>query len=198
MTLKDVALKAECSVSTVSKALKNSSEISEDAKQRILAVAKECGYFKKASTRASVLGGFKTVIFNDVKGDSITLFADFQKLAKKSGLTAIYVSISEKDSLELLNQLGAFGLVLKGGSQKSAGEKVFALKGSFDEANEFLKEISLYMPERPSRAVTSKEGQKAATKNKAKKVTNADEKKAPERAKKEKPAPQKKEEIWLL
>ena len=64
MTLKDVALKANCSVATVSKALKNSSEISEDAKQRILAVAKECGYLKKATTRSAVLGGIKTLIFN--------------------------------------------------------------------------------------------------------------------------------------
>ena len=46
MTLKDVALKANCSVSTVSKALKNSSEISAEAKERIFAVAKECGYLK--------------------------------------------------------------------------------------------------------------------------------------------------------
>ena len=91
MTLKDVALKANCSVATVSKALKNSSEISSDAKQRILAVAKECGYLKKATTRTAVLGGFKTVIFNDVKGEFLKLYSDLQKLAKKQGLIALYV-----------------------------------------------------------------------------------------------------------
>ena len=115
MTLKDVALKANCSVSTVSKALKNSSEISAEAKERILAVAMECGYLKKATTRSAVLGGFKTVIFNDVKGDSGTFYIELQKLAKKQGLTLLYVSISEKESLDLLDELGAFGLIVKGG-----------------------------------------------------------------------------------
>jgi len=94
MTLKDVALMANCSVATVSKALKNSSEISEEAKMRILTVAKECGYFKKATTRSAVLGGFKTVIFNDVEGNNANLYFDIQKLAKKYGLTAIYVHFS--------------------------------------------------------------------------------------------------------
>ena len=112
MTLKDVALKANCSVATVSKALKNSSEISEDAKQRILAVAKESGYLKKATTRSAVLGGLKTVIFNDISGENANLYFEIQKLAKKYGLITIYISVSEKDSLELLNQLGAFGLIL--------------------------------------------------------------------------------------
>lgn len=196
MTLKDVALKANCSVSTASKALKNSSEISEEAKQRILAVAKECGYFKKAVTGVAILGGFKTVIFNDVNGDSSDLFADINKLAKKQGLTAIYVSLSEKDSLELLNQLGAFGLILKGGSQKSAGEKVFVLQNSADEAVKFLKVISAYMPQRPSRAINS--DVKATAKKQTKKVTTTKKEKVDEKVQKPAPVPQKKEEIWLL
>ena len=194
MTLKDVALKANCSVSTVSKALKNSSEISEDAKKRILAVAKDCGYFKKATTRVSVLGGFKTLIFNDIKGDSFELFGDIDRLAKKQGLTSIYVSLSEKDSLELLNQLGAFGLILKGNTSKPLGEKVFVLENSSDEVKEFLKQISEYMPERPSRAISSKTGVKKST-NKTATVKKETKKSEPQKSE---PAPQKKEEIWLL
>lgn len=191
MTLKDVALKANCSVATVSKALKNSSEISEEAKQRILAVAKECGYFKKATTRSAVLGGFKTVIFNDVKGNSVNLYFDLQKLAKKFGLTAIYVSISEKDSLELLTQLGAFGLIVKGGNAKPNSEKVFVLENGADDAKEFLNEISNFMPQRPSRAVAGKkEKSTSITRKKKKSEKPVTDKKT------EKPA--KKEEIWLL
>ena len=192
MTLKDVALKANCSVATVSKALKNSSEISSDAKQRILAVAKECGYLKKATTRTAVLGGFKTVIFNDVKGDFLKLYSDLQKLAKKQGLTALYVSISEKDSLELMGQLGALGLILKGGSSASANEKVFVLNNELSDVVPFLKEITAFMPKRPSRAASSE------TKKKVKKPAESNKKKAIDKAKKQEPVVQKKEEIWLL
>ena len=206
MTLKDVALKANCSVSTASKALKNSSEISEEAKQRILSVAKECGYFKKATTRTAVLGGFKTVIFNDVKGDSVSLFDEFKKLAKKQNLTAIYVSMSEKDSLELLNQIGAYGLVLNGSKNISKDkDKVFVLQKSPDEAKDFLKEISEYMPERPSRATSPERkvkvsAEKQSSKTPAVKIEKTLKKPKQEKPmqKKEEPTPQKKEEIWLL
>lgn len=195
MTLKDVALMANCSVATVSKALKNSSEISEEAKMRILTVAKECGYFKKAATRSAVLGGFKTVIFNDVEGKNANLYFDIQKLAKKYGLTAIYVSISEKEALELLNQLGAFGIILKGENIKISGEKIFELKNSIDDAKDFLKEISDFMPQRPSRATNAKPKKLSKTvsdaknKPKAKEISNNENK--------EKQV-NKKEEIWLL
>lgn len=192
MTLKDVALKANCSVATVSKALKNSSEISSDAKQRILAVAKECGYLKKATTHTAVLGGFKTVIFNDVKGEFLKLYSDLQKLAKKQGLIALYVSISEKDSLELMGQLGALGLILKGGSSASANEKVFVLNNELSDVVPFLKEITAFMPKRPSRAASSE------TKKKVKKPAESNKKKAIDKAKKQEPVVQKKEEIWLL
>ena len=192
MTLKDVALKANCSVATVSKALKNSSEISSDAKQRILAVAKECGYLKKATTRTAVLGGFKTVIFNDVKGEFLKLYSDLQKLAKKQGLTALYVSISEKDSLELMGQLGALGLILKGGSSASANEKVFVFNNELSDVVPFLKEITAFMPKRPSRAASSE------TKKKVKKPAESNKKKAIDKAKKQEPVVQEKEEIWLL
>lgn len=197
MTLKDVALKANCSVSTASKALKNSSEISEEAKQRILDVAIECGYFKKATTRTAVLGGFKTVIFNDIKGDGVNLYFELQKLAKKYSLTLLYVSISEKDSLELLNQLGAFGLILRGENVKSIGEKIFVLKGVSDEAKEFLNEISNFMPQRPSRAVKKKKEKVVTTKNNVKTKKKSEPKTDFKKEKSEKPAA-KKEEIWLL
>lgn len=189
MTLKDVALKANCSMSTVSKALKNSSEISLEAKKRILEVAKECGYLKKATTRTAVLGGFKTVILNDVKGDSISLYIELQKLAKKQGLTLIYISISEKESVELLSEIGAFGLIIKGGSDKIKDEKIFYLKETAIETTEFLKEISSFMPKRPSRAMADKP--KTSSPKKDVLIVK-------EEIKDESSVSQKKDEIWLL
>lgn len=198
MTLKDVALKANCSVSTVSKALKNSSEISAEAKERILAVAKECGYLKKATTRSAVLGGFKTVIFNDVKGDSGTFYIELQKLAKKQGLTLLYVSISEKESLDLLDELGAFGLIVRGGHDKIKDEKIFYLKETALETTEFLKEISSFMPKRPSRAKTDKSKTKSDKMPFSSKRQEPKENKKSEEKKEETPISGKREEIWLL
>ena len=198
MTLKDVALKANCSVSTVSKALKNSSEISAEAKERILTVAKECGYLKKATTRSAVLGGFKTVIFNDVKGDSGAFYIELQKLAKKQGLTLLYVSISEKESLDLLDELGAFGLIVRGGHDKIKNEKIFYLKETALETTEFLKEISSYMPKRPSRAMTDKSKTKSDKKPLSSKKQEPKENKKSEEKKEEIPLSGKREEIWLL
>ena len=197
MTLKDVALKANCSVATVSKALKNSSEISEDAKQRILAVAKESGYLKKATTRSAVLGGFKTVIFNDISGENANLYFEILKLAKKYGLTAVYVSVSEKDSLELLSQLGAFGLILKGKDLKAKDEKVFVLGNNVDEVKEFLKEISEFMPQRPSRASTEKKDKPLSVKRKTVLKKKPESNKVVKEEKDQAPV-SKKEEIWLL
>ena len=197
MTLKDVALKANCSVATVSKALKNSSEISEDAKQRILAVAKESGYLKKATTRSAVLGGLKTVIFNDISGENTNLYFEIQKLAKKYGLITIYISVSEKDSLELLNQLGAFGLILKGDNLNATNEKVFVLQNSADEAKEFLNEISDFMPKRPSRAVSVKGKKTTVTQKSANKKSKVKSNNVNNNENKGETA-HRKEEIWLL
>lgn len=190
MTLKDVALKANCSVATVSKALKNSSEISEDAKQRILAVAKECGYLKKATTRSAVLGGIKTLIFNDVEGNSAEQYFSIQNLAKKQGITTLYLSAGVAHALELLNQLGALGLVIKGGKKAVENEKVFVLQNDLEGVKEFLDDISQFMPQRPSRAgvkgssvAVKRKSENKATKSKVEEI---------------KPEPKKQEEIWLL
>lgn len=202
MTLKDVALKANCSVSTVSKALKNSSEISLEAKKRILEVAKECGYLKKVTTRSAVLGGFKTVIFNDVKGDSGAFYIELQKLAKKQGLTLLYISISEKESVELLSELGAFGLIIKGGSEKLKDEKIFYLKEipleTTEETTEFLKEISSFMPKRPSRAMADKPKTPSPKKDVLIVKEEIKENKDIEQTNDKTSVPQKKDEIWLL
>ncbi len=189
MTLKDVALKANCSVATVSKALKNSSEISEDAKQRILAVAKECGYLKKATTRSAVLGGIKTLIYNDVDGNSAEQYFSIQNLAKKQGITVLYLSASESHALELLNQLGALGLIIKGGKKSSKNEKVFVLQNDLDGLKEFLEEICKFMPQRPSRV---------GVKSVKKAVNNTENKVKAVKKEESKSEPKKQEEIWLL
>ena len=163
MTLKDVAQLSGCSVATVSKALKDSPEISEEVKQRIVLVAKKSGYLKKATTHKAVLGGLKTVIFNDVKADSVELVSVLSKTAKKFGLILMYVSLSVNDAKELMNQLGALGLIVAGAQPTSDSEKVMYLTDNIDKATDFFKWISEYKQKRPSRAGLT--GKKATTKN---------------------------------
>lgn len=51
VTIYDIAKKAGCASSTVSKALNNSSEVSKKRKEEILAIAKEMGYVPNANAR---------------------------------------------------------------------------------------------------------------------------------------------------
>lgn len=200
MTLKEVALKAGCSVATVSKALKNSSEISEDAKQRILTVAKEIGYFKKATTHTAILGGFKTVIFADAKGENAHLYGEIKSAAKKYGITVLYAEMAEKDGAELMNQIGAIGLIVGGNAKTKTEGKVFNLGDGLSNVSEFLKKAAEYMPARPSRAADPEKVTAKANKSIAKNKVTTKKPSAPkaEEVKKEEPAPAKKEEIWLL
>ena len=53
MTLKKVAELANVSVSTASKALKNSFDVSEETRRRVIAAAEQCGYFGEKKKVAS-------------------------------------------------------------------------------------------------------------------------------------------------
>ena len=181
MTLKDVAALAGCSVATVSKALKNSPEISEAVKARIVAVAKESGYLKKATTHCAILGGMKTVLLSDPQGAAVSRLRVVQASAKKQGLILLYVSLSAREARELMMQIGAMGLLLVGGAPVRE-ERVFTLSEDLREITDFLQQIGAYQPKRPSRA-----GQ-------AKKLVNVE---AGQVASIPEP-PTKKEEIWLL
>ncbi len=194
MTLKEVAKRADCSVATVSKALKNSPEISEEVKTRILAIAKESGYLKKATAHKAVLGGMKIVLFNDPKGMFKEEYISLQAKAKKSGLTLLVSALSEVDAKELKTQLGAFGLLLVGRPKKESDPYLLWLE-DLSELEDFLKAAALYRPTRPSRA-----GQNAGERStKSKTTSRKTPEQQPEKPVEPQPEPQKKqEEIWLL
>lgn len=58
MTLKDLAQQAKVSTSTVSKALNNSPDISDETKRYILELAEQSGYRKKYRKKSAVKSGF--------------------------------------------------------------------------------------------------------------------------------------------
>lgn len=190
MTLKDVAVISGCSVATVSKVFKNSPEISEETKQRVLESAEKCGYLKKATSRAAVLGGAKTVIVADFKMRFSDRLPKISAMAEKNGLTVLYTSVNAQTAQELMEQIGAWGLVILGDVAKSGEENMAFITGDLTGLAEFFSLVSTY---RPKRAPRTKNGL-------SKPRAQADQHKAPLPA--EQPAPEElksqKEEIWLL
>lgn len=185
MTLKDVANVSGCSVATVSKVFKNSAEISEETKERVLSAAKRIGYLKKVTSRPAILGGQKPVVFADPKNTYLSSLYDIKKSADRNGLTLVYVMSDDSDALELSQQIGAWGLVVVGHTRLTA-ENVFSFSGDISGLFDYFEKISEYVPKRPSRAKTDSKSKTKAPSNKPKaeepKVTSV----------------KKSEEIWLL
>lgn len=190
MTLKNVAVLSGCSVATVSKVFKNSPEISEETKQRVLESAEKCGYLKKATSRAAMLGGAKTVIVADPGLRFTDRLSRINTLAETNGLTVLYSAVGEETARSLVEQIGAWGLVILGDVAKSGEENIAFLTGDLTGLAEFFASVSTYCPKRAPR---TKSGL-------SKTQVKADSHTAPSPT--EQPAPEeqksKKEEIWLL
>lgn len=176
MTLKDVANISGCSVATVSKVFKNSPEISEETKKKVLLAAEEIGYLKKATTSPLLLGGLKPVVFSDPHQKFISALDKLNKMASHHGLSLIYVVLKIEDSEKLAAQIGAWGLVL---SQKSLDDNAYYFDGDFSALADKFEEFSHFVPKRAPR-----------TKTVAPKKQKADSK--------PKGYEKKQEDIWLL
>lgn len=150
MTLKDVANISGCSVATVSKVFKNSAEISEETKKKVLSVAEKVGYLKKATTSPLLLGGLKPVVFSDPHQKFISSLDKLNKMALQHGLSLLYVILKTEDSKKLAAQIGAWGLVL---SQKSL-EDAYYFDGNFSALSDKFKEFADFVPKRAPRTKT--------------------------------------------
>lgn len=150
MTLKDVAEASGCSAATVSKVFKNSAEISEETKQRVIKAAKEVGYIKKATSRPAVLGGLRPVIFADFGVKYSESIVSFEKLFSRYDFTFLYVSLNTEKAAELSNQIGGWGVVTTEEYLKEK-ENIFYFNGDEKSLTEFLKELSNYVPPRTQR-----------------------------------------------
>jgi len=105
VTLKDIAQECKVSFSTVSKALKGSSEISEETRAAIQAKAKEMGYHPNIAART--LRTNRTydlcVIFEDKTGSGFQhqyfakIISGIQKVAQKNGYEITFTGRDESD-----------------------------------------------------------------------------------------------------
>ncbi len=181
MTLKDVALLTGCSVATVSKAFKNSPEISVETKERIIKAATDCGYIKKATSRTAVLGGIKVILFADPKEKYLSLFSEIKAFCEKEGFTVLYTLENADKATDLMEQIGAIGLILA--DEKQEKEMVFTFEGDISVFEDILDSLNSFMPKRKSRAKTEN----------AKKVSRVPRKKQAVNSESKKES-----EIWLL
>ena len=113
--------------------------------------------------------------------DAFNLYNELLPLAKRQGLMLVYTSVKEGEALELLSQIGAYGLILNGNVKTKNQDRVLVMDDDILSVKEFFGEISEYKVQRASRAIgptKPKPEVKPKTENK--------------------PAPKRDEEIWLL
>ncbi|MGB7394627.1 MAG: LacI family DNA-binding transcriptional regulator, partial [Pricia sp.] len=106
ITLKDIARELEVSISTVSKALKNSEEIGRDTKERVQAFAKLYNY--RPNNIAVSLKNKRTknigVIIPDIVHHFFTtVFRGIEKYANKKGYNVIICVSDESFDREVIN-----------------------------------------------------------------------------------------------
>lgn len=120
VTLKDIAQKAGVSLNTVSRALKNGYDISEETKKKIVKLAKEMGYVPDntavslRSSRSNIIG---LVLPNNTDYFFSLLILNMQSCSQKYSYQTILSntrrdSKSEKDSIKLLLERRVDGLII--------------------------------------------------------------------------------------
>lgn len=119
-TLKDVAKLANVDVSTVSRALNNTSYVHPETKERVYAAARELGYRPNAMARA-LRQGHSRILGVVVPRLHMTIFSEIlqgiEAEAEKQGyMTTVCVTEDdpkvERDRLERLRDLGADGIII--------------------------------------------------------------------------------------
>lgn len=105
MTYKKIAQLANVSLSTVSKALSGSREISNELKEKIIKTAVDCGYFAEKGKRKIEYSGEKDIIIAIICPEIISvsyageITAIKKELEKRGALSAVYVYDFDTDKL---------------------------------------------------------------------------------------------------
>ncbi|MGB5981356.1 MAG: LacI family DNA-binding transcriptional regulator [Nonlabens sp.] len=136
ITLKQLALELGLSISTISKALNNSSEISEDTKQKVLDKATELGY----KSNAGIEYGHKTiaVLLPDIKNDFFAqVLTGLEGLASNEGFKIITCLTNESyekevDYLSTLNKETIDGFIIAAAQETQQLQKYDHFKQLID------------------------------------------------------------------
>lgn len=137
MTVTELSKLTGYAISTVSKALSDSSEISPEAKEKILKVARETGYYDKALRRKKRIGAPKTVgIITDDFSDA-RIIRNLCRELEKRGVSSV-VSMCE-NAAELLSQFLCVDSVLfMGKGESSCAVPSVVFDGDVEKTAELL------------------------------------------------------------
>lgn len=141
ITLKHIARELEVSISTVSKALKNSDEISEDTKEKIQAFAKLYNY--KPNNIAVSLKNKRTKNIGVVIPDIVhhfftTVFRGIEKYANEQGYNVI-ICVSDETfdkeviNMEMLNNGSIDGFIMSLSAETQQKDDITHLKQVLDQ-----------------------------------------------------------------
>lgn len=103
-TMRDIAKKAGVSVNTISRALSNRPEISEETKNRILAIAKEMNYLPNETAKALLSGNTKTLgvlISDNVNPFFAKQIRGIEEVARESGYSVFLCNTNEQYTQEI-------------------------------------------------------------------------------------------------
>lgn len=137
MTVTELSKLTGYAISTVSKALSDSSEISPDAKEKILKVARETGYYEKVLKRKKRIGTPKTVgIITDDFSDA-RIIRNLCRELEKRGVKSVVSMCS--DATVLLSQfLCVDNVLFMDKANGSVSVPSFVFDGDIDNAVETL------------------------------------------------------------
>lgn len=140
MTVTKLAQLTGYSISTVSKALSDSGEISRDAKEKILAVARETGYYDKAVRRKKRIGVPTTIgiVSSDIRDSSV--LSRLCRAAREYSFEPV-VCDSDNALFILTDVLGVDGIIFADGGIKECSVPCSAYRGSADNAIIELSEL---------------------------------------------------------
>lgn len=136
ISLKDLARECDCSVTSVSRALKNSDTISIQLRELVQSKAKELGYIPNMLARSMRRGYTNTiaVILADLRNPFFSLIAHYmERYASKHGYRLIFMNTGEDTNREyecILNALqrNVDGILLLPNQQDTAGIELLKKK----------------------------------------------------------------------
>ena len=137
MTVTELSRITGYSISTVSKALSDSSEIGEKAKKEILAAAVETGYYNKALKRRKRIGAPKTVGIVCDEYSDFRLMRNLCRELEKEGFKAV-ICINE-DGCEVCSHLGVDSILFYKTDIKDSPVPSYLFDGDIDEVIALLK-----------------------------------------------------------
>lgn len=139
VTLKDIAVKAGVNVSTVSRALNGSSEISENTKKIIKDIAYEVNYVPNVSARALVGKGTKSigVIVPEIGSNYFAQMLNFIEAELKTNSYSLVVGMTHhnyKEEIQYLNVFGngkVDGIIIAGSMHKELKQYLVKFKQNY-------------------------------------------------------------------